>query len=84
MDVETAQAIEDLAVRIDQLEAAVHDGFSSVRGEIVTLREDLREELRSDLDSNWTRTQALFESLRGDVQMLAGRAADLVPRRSSQ
>ena len=55
--------------------------FRAVRAEIAGLREELRDEFREGLELNWTRTQSLFESLRGDVQMLAGHVADLASRR---
>ena len=34
-------------------------------------------DLRNELDSNWVRTQMLFETLGDDIQMLAGHVADL-------
>lgn len=49
---------------------------AKLRAEIASLRDDLH----ADLESNWTRAQTLFESLRGDVQMLAGHVADLASR----
>ena len=89
MDVETTQAIEELGLRIDQLAAEVKGGFADVRGEMrrefMNVRAEvavLREEVRTGLDSNWSRTQVLFESLRGDIQLLAGHVADLASRRS--
>ena len=78
MDVQTTQAIEGLGARMDRLEAEMTDGFAGVRAEIA----DLREDVRTGLESNWSRTQTLFESLRGDVQLLAGHVADLASRKS--
>src|SRR4051812_35916148 len=52
-----------------------------LRGDMIVFREDLRKELRDGLESNWTRTQVLFEALREDVQMLAGHVADLASRK---
>ena len=37
-------------------------------------------DLRNELDSNWVRTQMLFETL-GDDMMLAGHVADLAARK---
>jgi hypothetical protein len=75
--------------------AGMHGELAGVRGELAGVRgemrrevinvqaeiADLREDLRAGLESNWTRTQSLFESLRGDVQMLAGYIADLASRK---
>ena len=49
---------------------------AKLRAEIASLREDLH----TGLESNWSRTRTLFESLRGDVQMLAGHVVDIASR----
>ncbi len=84
MDVETTQAIEEVGSRIDRLDSAMNQGFASVRSdmerEFASVRSDIAG-LRVDLETNWSRTRALFESVHTDIQMLAGHVADLASRR---
>ncbi len=71
MDVDTSAAIERLSERIDVLDAMVREGFTSVRGELASVRNDLRAETRDGLAENRRHTEVLFEILRDDIRILA-------------
>ena len=60
MDVETSAAIERLSDRLDGLE-------QSLRGDMA----QLGVELRDGLAENRRHAEVLFESLRGDIRILA-------------
>jgi hypothetical protein len=63
MDVETTEAIERVGDRVDAL-------GTSLRDEMVILREELRTELREGLAENRRHAQILLESVRDDIRMV--------------
>jgi hypothetical protein len=84
MDIEITQAINELGSRIDRLDAEMKSGLTSLRTEMQREFAGVRVDvtgLREGLQTNWSRTQALFERLRVDIQMLAGHASHRVSRR---
>jgi hypothetical protein len=87
MNAEFADVRGEMRTGFADVRLDMRTGFANVRAEMraesAKLRAEivsLRQELRTGLESNWSRTQTLFECLRGDVQMLAGHVADLASR----
>jgi hypothetical protein len=80
--------LESVRGDIADLRKGLDSGIADLRKGLDSGIADLRNELdssvtnlRNAIDSNWVRTQMLFETLRDDVQMLAGHVADLASRK---
>ena len=83
MKTEFAAVRSEMKTEFAAVRSEMKAEFAAVRaeltGEIGAVRVDVAS-LRETVDTNWTRTKVLFETLRGDVHMLAGHVADLTSR----
>ena len=84
MNGEFAAVRGELADGLGAVRGELAHDIAAVRGELTggfaAMRADIGD-LRETVNTHWTRTQALFETLRDDIQMLAGHVADLASRR---
>lgn len=88
MDIETTEAIDRLSDRIDALEVSLRGEITGVRdelrSEIIGVRDELRGEFREGLAENRRHTEALFESLRDDIRIIAEGLATLATKADRQ